>query len=299
MPASSPVLGLRAKISLASLLFVRRSEGCPCFQKSNTTDWSAPSTRRPSLRTSGARSSTRSRTHSPFAAARSIRRSPCRSGRSRSGIPMPIPSSSPNFPRNTRPTPPAGKAPWICWSIISRRPRHHRPSRRQVGNGSFSIVSASWDKNWVAAYNQHFATINPWLKNLKKRPVGLAVPAEFMCDRATLAKAEFYNDFMKPQDLLSGVGVTINQDRDRFIAVSVDFPKRSAEREQDNLALLQQLTPHFRKAMQINRQLARAKLDRTAVETGLDQLSVGLSACGSGSKEHLPQSRRGSSSACR
>jgi DNA-binding CsgD family transcriptional regulator len=147
----------------------------------------------------------------------------------------------------------------------------------QLGSGSFPIVSSSFDPAWVARYNAHFAAVNPWLKQLKKRPVGLAVPAEFMLDRSNFLKTEFFSDFMKPQDMLSAVGVTIIQDRDRFIAVSVMFPERTAENERENVGFLQRLAPHFRRAMQLNRQIARARLDGAAAEAGLDRLAVGFS----------------------
>ena len=170
-----------------------------------------------------------------------------------------------------------------CWQTALDAFCAHYPGGRgtilhhdvRLGSGSFPIVSANWDRKWVQAYNDHYASINPWLKNLKKRPVGLAVPAEFMLDRASLLKTQFYCDYMKPQDLSSAVGVTIHQDHDRFTAVSVIFPERTAEKERENVALLQRVAAHFRRAMQVNNRLAKARLDGATAEATLDRLPVG------------------------
>jgi hypothetical protein len=142
--------------------------------------------------------------------------------------------------------------------------------------GSFTIVSCDWDPRWVDAYNVHYSRVNPWLKHLKKRPVGLAVPAEYMLDRASLVKTEFYSDFLRPQNMLSGVGVTIDQSEDRFVAISALLPERSSRDERRNVDLLQRLAPHFRLALQLNRQLDRIKLDSEVAETALHELAIGF-----------------------
>ncbi|HET6157806.1 MAG TPA: helix-turn-helix transcriptional regulator [Dongiaceae bacterium] len=146
----------------------------------------------------------------------------------------------------------------------------------EAGSGIFAITSSAWDRQWVDQYNAYFAGVNPWLKHLRKRPVGLAVPAEFMLDRASLLKTEFYHDFMRPQNMLSGVGVTIDQDQHRFIAVSALLPERTARDERRNVEVLQRLAPHFRRALQLNRQLARTRLDSDAAEAALDRLALGF-----------------------
>lgn len=146
----------------------------------------------------------------------------------------------------------------------------------RLGHGSFPVTSATWERPWVDAYNSYFATVNPWLRNLKKRPLGLATPAEFMLGRAEFLKTEFYADYMRPQNLLSGVGVTIHQDNDRFIAVSVIYPERTARDEPANVRLLQRLAPHFRRALQVNHRLANTKATGAASEAALDCLAIGF-----------------------
>ncbi|WP_395021431.1 helix-turn-helix transcriptional regulator [Dongia sp.] len=145
-----------------------------------------------------------------------------------------------------------------------------------LGDGSFTVVSSNWHPDWVGKYNQHFARVNPWLRNLPRRPVGLAVPAEYMLDRAELKKSEFFADFLRPQNMVTGIGVTIHQDRERFLAVSYLLPDREDDRVTRDVSLLQQLAPHFRRAMQINHRLERANIEGAAAEMVLDQLATGF-----------------------
>jgi DNA-binding CsgD family transcriptional regulator len=109
-----------------------------------------------------------------------------------------------------------------------------------------------------------------------KRPVGLSVPAEFMFERAGLLKTEFYRDYLRPLGLMSGVGVTLHHDRNLFIVASVMYPERTAENEGENVALLQRLAPHLRRALEVNRRLERANVTGRAAEATLDRLAIGV-----------------------
>jgi hypothetical protein len=140
-----------------------------------------------------------------------------------------------------------------------------------LGDGSFTVVSSDWDPDWIGRYNRYFAKVNPWLRNLPRRPVGLAVPAEYMLDRAELLKSEFFADFLRPQGMMTAIGVTIHQDRERFLAVSFLFPDREDDRVTRDVSLLQRLGAHFRCAMQINHRLERANIEGAAAEMVLYQ----------------------------
>jgi DNA-binding CsgD family transcriptional regulator/PAS domain-containing protein len=143
-----------------------------------------------------------------------------------------------------------------------------------AGTGTFAWT-AGFEPGWVEAYNGYFNTLNPWLPNLKKRPIGKAVPAEFMLERERLLKTEFFSDFLAPQSLMSGIGVTIAQDKSRFVAVSVLYPEGAAE-ERHHLDYLQRLTPHFLRAMQVNQQLEMSAIRGNAAEASLNKLRVGI-----------------------
>lgn len=150
---------------------------------------------------------------------------------------------------------------------------HHDTGR---GAGTWPVTSSNWDPHSVALYGQHYGGLNPWMKNVKKRPLGLSVPAEFMFDRASLLKTEFYQDYLRPLDLMSGVGVTLHHDQSLFIVATVLYPEQTAENESENVAFLQRLAPHLRRAVEVNRRLDRANVTGRAAEATLDRLTIGV-----------------------
>jgi DNA-binding CsgD family transcriptional regulator len=143
------------------------------------------------------------------------------------------------------------------------------------GHGSLA-KTAGWDPDWVKAYNDYFNRKNPWLSQLRKRSVGTAVPVEFMMGRADLMKTEFFNDFLRPQGLVSGIGVTIAQDKDRFAAVGVVYPEAADEASEQNTRYLQRLAPHLQRAIQVNQRLEMSAIRSNAAEESLHKLRAGL-----------------------
>jgi DNA-binding CsgD family transcriptional regulator len=143
------------------------------------------------------------------------------------------------------------------------------------GKGLFAWTSG-WDSTWVEAYNSHYNLKNPWLPNLRKRPAGKAVPAEFMLERSELLKTEFFSDFLNPQGLLSGIGVTIAQDKSRFVAVSVLYPEITDRESERHVRHLQRLTPHLVRAFEVNQRLEMAAIRARSAEQSLSKLRIGV-----------------------
>ena len=82
--------------------------------------------------------------------------------------------------------------------------------------------------------------------------------------RADLLWTEFYQDFLRPARLASGVGVTLQQDGTKHMLVSAVYPAATAERDRDVVGRLQRLVPHLKRGAQLNRQLAELELRSVA-----------------------------------
>ena len=146
-----------------------------------------------------------------------------------------------------------------------------------VRNG-FVQAAGPWEPDQVSKYNQYYASTNPWLPHLNKRPAGVAVPAEFMLPRAALLRTEFYCDYLRPVHLDSGVGITVQKDGSRHMVVSVLFPQLTAETDDDTIGRLQRLAPHLLRVAQLNRQLAGLEARAAAAEAVLDGLVTAMYA---------------------
>jgi DNA-binding CsgD family transcriptional regulator len=152
----------------------------------------------------------------------------------------------------------------------------HDPST-QTGQ----ITTPCLDPAHVASYNRHYGAINPWLKNVKGIPVGLVVPSELRFPSELLPRTEFYADWLRPQGLHSGAGVTILQDAGRFMALSTLFPAGMEEQKRSAVARMQRLVPHLRRAAEINRQLGFSDFRWRAAEQALNRLLVSVIIVGS------------------
>ena len=143
-------------------------------------------------------------------------------------------------------------------------------------HGGLAQAGSQWEPAQFAAYNDQYVRLNPWIPSLGRRPVGLAVPAEFMLPHADLVRTPFYHDFLRHCDLDSGVGVTVQQSGTRHLIVSVLFPHRTAERDPDSVGRLQRMVPHLLRVAQLNRQLGTLEARATASEAALDRLGTAM-----------------------
>lgn len=114
-------------------------------------------------------------------------------------------------------------------------------------SGAF-VLSSRFEPSSLKAYNEHYAARNPWMPKAAIRPIGIGVRAEQMLPRQTLEKTEFYCDFLKPQRLQTGVGVTVVRDGGTSFLLSVlceDIDDSQINKAADTLT---RLAPHLRRA---------------------------------------------------
>ena len=125
------------------------------------------------------------------------------------------------------------------------------------GRGAFSLNS-NVDPEFVASYQTHYSTVNPWMHGASVRPLGRAVRADYMIPREGLLGTEFYADYLRPQGLESGVGVTIFREDERNFLVSVLGAEADPAVYDTAIAVLQQLVPHLTRAFNWYRQSGMA-----------------------------------------
>src|SRR5262245_194264 len=80
-----------------------------------------------------------------------------------------------------------------------------------TGSGALSLNSRFEDKI-ATSYNQYYCKVNPWMLGAMTRPLQLGVRSEQYLRQEDLLRTEFYNDFLRPQGVRSGLGVTICRD---------------------------------------------------------------------------------------
>lgn len=142
---------------------------------------------------------------------------------------------------------------------------------------SWPTLYVGMEQSWLDAFNAHYSSRVAWMMSkVPKRPPGTAVPSENVIRRSELMKTEWYNDFLRPQGLISGIGVTVMRDRRRLVSAGLLVPLEAEARQAEHVALVQRVTPHLERALKVNRQLADADFRWQAAEQSFNRLSVGV-----------------------
>jgi DNA-binding CsgD family transcriptional regulator len=93
--------------------------------------------------------------------------------------------------------------------------------------------------------------VNPWVPKKMLIPSGRLHRTEALYPETELTKTEFYADFLRPNDLFNGFGISLFNDR-RFGFLSIVRSRHSGPPSDDELRLLELLTPHMQRAIQLH-----------------------------------------------
>ncbi len=149
-----------------------------------------------------------------------------------------------------------------------------------VSTGALAL-SAGVDSEAVSDYAAHYSQVNPWMQGATTRQVGRVVRAESMVPRQQLKMTEFYNGFLRPQELVSGIGVTISRDQHRNCMISILSADADEQVFERATACLQALVPHLNRALNWYRRSDRMGAAATLNRNGLgEHLRAGILAIG-------------------
>lgn len=115
-----------------------------------------------------------------------------------------------------------------------------------AGRGAITLASGI-SEAIQRDYASHFAPLNPWMAQIASAPIGEAIVGEQIVSRGRFLRTEYYNDFLKPHDQESGVGVTVRRDDSCFFLFSVLSGDSNFERNSRRAAYLTRLAPHLRR----------------------------------------------------
>ncbi|MEW6452233.1 MAG: helix-turn-helix transcriptional regulator [Pseudomonadota bacterium] len=89
---------------------------------------------------------------------------------------------------------------------------------------------------------------------------GVAYHDRALMDDERLRRSRFWNEWMAPQDMCGGIGCKVLEAGPSFWFFDVQRGRRQPGFESADVALLQTLVPHLRRAVEINRQLQSTQL---------------------------------------
>lgn len=128
-----------------------------------------------------------------------------------------------------------------------------------TGAGVEAILYRS-DPAWVDAYAQHFGALNIFKSDDANPGVALTLTQRIQTDEDCLDRdayhaSEYYNDFMRPQDVDRALFIRLGNEGS--VASTINIGRRTGDAfESDDLDLAARLQPHMVRAYAIGRRLA-------------------------------------------
>jgi DNA-binding CsgD family transcriptional regulator len=140
----------------------------------------------------------------------------------------------------------------------------------------FADASTGLDRAHEASYARHFSRLNPWIGAAERRQVGFATLSDSLLPYADLLRTEFYNDWCRPQRIGGGLGVTVERNGRRVMAVTVLMSRPTIEQDVSAVTRLQALTPHLLWVSLLQRQFTTLEARLAAAEGALDRLATAM-----------------------
>jgi DNA-binding CsgD family transcriptional regulator len=128
------------------------------------------------------------------------------------------------------------------------------------------IIAPPIDPVQNERYASYYHRVNPIWQLVLSSPVG---SVQTVVPRREFARTEFFNDFLRPQDLGSMLGAVTHAECSRQLSVVV---QRRRQFERDEIALYRRLLPHLQRAVQLNAKLELLNLQCAVSAELLHQL---------------------------
>lgn len=145
--------------------------------------------------------------------------------------------------------------------------------------------ASGYAPDMVQTFQQHYGALNPWRQGLIGRPEMSAATSEQMLPHAALVKTEFHADWLLPQgDISAGAAIILERRAGKVLVLGGHIRMRDQDRlERRWIALVREVGPFLRHALEINRALSTLRLDNLLLTHGLgssEALVLALSADG-------------------
>lgn len=164
---------------------------------------------------------------------------------------------------------PFGAASWddVVTALASALPG----SFTAIQNANFaaaqlnSIYSSNIPEDFLLAYRDHFAAINPWERYWYNVPAGTVVSSEDVAPSSLFRNTEFYNDWLKPQSGIAAAGVKIAGDNGETIRMYLNYPMNMSPRY--DMAAIRLMT-QIRGSLNRTMHMLRSVRDATELAAG-------------------------------
>lgn len=132
------------------------------------------------------------------------------------------------------------------------------------------ICAPRTDPDYLQVYPARYHAVNDAWHRIVQRGVGAATTDRMVIERREFHRSLYYQEWAKPQGYRTVIGGLV--DAEHGWRSVLTLPGRTDYGE-DSVKLFTLLSPHLRRAVQLNRHLDRANLDRAALREGLARMT--------------------------
>jgi DNA-binding CsgD family transcriptional regulator len=134
------------------------------------------------------------------------------------------------------------------------------------------MLSFGADPNYERLYAEHYVNCNVLWQRMLKGPLDGVMTSRTVISRDEFRRSEFYNDFLSPQGAEELLISVVLKQADRVDTVILARPERLGAWQPEHMQALAALTPHFRRALQVNRSLGELRIVHDLVGAALHRL---------------------------
>jgi DNA-binding CsgD family transcriptional regulator/PAS domain-containing protein len=152
-------------------------------------------------------------------------------------------------------------------------------------NGKGSAMLARIDPAVLSLQFGYYATRNP-VRAGRNRALGLSggsadwrtrvVTDEDALPKSELMRSEYYNDYLRPFGIHSGLMIGLALDATRFATVNLMRSPRRNRFEHPEIDLAKQMQPHLIRAFELDRRLSEARQSSDSLAQSLDRSPHGI-----------------------
>lgn len=124
------------------------------------------------------------------------------------------------------------------------------------GDATSPTATVGFAPEFVTSLGEHYNSVNVWAQNEALLKPGHAVTGSMLFPARELPTTEWYNDWLRPQDLFHAIGGFIVQDGPWAVKFSCLRSRRMEDYVGEEMRLYRALLPHLARAARVQRRFA-------------------------------------------
>ena len=145
-------------------------------------------------------------------------------------------------------------------------------------HGGGISVTARTAPEALLAYQNEWHRFDPWATSpmIGSMTSGTVFSGEQLIGMGEMRRTAYYNEFGRHYDVVQCIAGMIEATPRAFTCISINRGERAAEFGGSDLNLLNELTPHIRRALETHRRLEGAQLMNVALSSTLDRVATAI-----------------------